>query len=107
MEMIKRHLMQLLNFLMFSRVRFVLLALIIATNVTACMKPSTRATDPNANFSDQSKSGVNQPAATYNITSDITGSAVVSKNGEGFSIATIKALSKGFRSRAGVAGTMR
>lgn len=74
----------------FSKVRFTLLSLFIAANVTACMKPSTRAQDPNASFSDQTKSSVNQPAATYNITSDITGTAVVSKNGEGFSVATEK-----------------
>lgn len=66
--------------------------LAFALTLSGCMKPGARSADPNANFSDPTKSNVNQPAATF-YNEDVTGSAIVTQNVQGFSIPTEKLFS--------------
>lgn len=68
--------------------RFVAFAFVLAMSMTACMKPTTRSADPNNNF-DPSKPGMNQSAATF-FTTEVTGSASVSMNLDGFTVPTEK-----------------
>lgn len=70
---------------MFAQIRSLALLGLMALSVTACMKPSARAPDPNADFS----SNANQAAATF-FTDELIGESVVSKNMEGFSIPSEK-----------------
>ncbi|MBN8541566.1 MAG: hypothetical protein J0L82_14325 [Deltaproteobacteria bacterium] len=68
-------------------------AVFIVTLVLAgCMKPGSRATDPNADFSDPTKSNLNQAAATF-YNEEVTGSAIVTQNLPGFSIPSEKLFS--------------
>jgi hypothetical protein len=73
----------------YSEIRIVSILALVALGVSACMKPSARAPDPNANFSSDTKGGVNQPAATF-YNDEVTGGSVVSKNMPGFSIPSEK-----------------
>lgn len=70
---------------LFSQIRLIVLSVMLASSVTACMKPSARSADPNADFSNDKA----QAAATF-FNGDVTGSGSVSKNLEGFSIPTQK-----------------
>lgn len=69
---------------LFASIRMFALPLILAMTVTACVKPSPRDVNPNAASDD-----ANQPAATF-FAGDVSGSAVVSKNFDGFSIPSQK-----------------
>ncbi len=73
----------------FSGFRTLALVFVLAMSVTACMKPSARSADPNANLVGETKTGINQANATF-FTSEITGTAAVSQNMAGFSVATEK-----------------
>ncbi|CAN5561822.1 hypothetical protein BH10BDE1_BH10BDE1_29050 [soil metagenome] len=73
---------------LFSQIRIVGVSALLALSVSACMKPGARAPDPNADFSSD-KAGANQAAATF-YTDEVTGGAIVSKNMDGFSIASEK-----------------
>ncbi len=72
--------------LSYSGFRMLALLSVLAMSVTACMKPSARSADPNG--TDPAKIA-GQGSATF-FTSKIEGSAVVSKNMQGFSIPTEK-----------------
>lgn len=65
---------------------FSLVAMFLVLSVTACVKPSPRSADPNANFSDGTKGDVNQPAATFFNTPVKLKNVLVSKNANGISI---------------------
>lgn len=69
------------------------LVMVISIALVGCMKPSPRGTDPNSNFSDPTKSDLNQSAATFFINGEVTGEAIVSKNITGFSIPVEKQFS--------------
>ncbi len=60
--------------------------------LSGCMKPGTRASDPNANFTDPAKALSDQPAATF-YNEEVTGSAIVTQSMQGFSIPTEKLFS--------------
>lgn len=72
-----------------SLVRLFVVPLTLSLMVTACMKPSPRSADPNADYGDPTKPDANQPAATF-YNEEVTGGAVVSKTMKGFSIADEK-----------------
>ena len=77
-----------------SALRNVAFVAVFAVSIVlvGCMKPGSRATDPNADFSDPTKSNVNQAAATF-YNEEVTGSAIVSQNLPGFSIPSEKLFS--------------
>lgn len=76
-------------FNMLSQIRWVALSMVLSLSVTACMKPTSRAHDPNADFSNPTKGDAKQTAATF-YNDEVSGTAVVSKNNAGFSVASEK-----------------
>lgn len=72
-----------------SQIRWIALSLFLSLNVTACMKPTSRAQDPNADFSNPTKGDAKQSASTF-YNDEVSGTSVVSKNTGGFSVASEK-----------------
>lgn len=70
------------NVATFAMLGFVMVA-------AGCMKPGSRVNDPNANFSDPPGSNLNQSASTF-YSEEVTGTAIVSQNLQGFSIPSEK-----------------
>ncbi|MDX9732001.1 MAG: hypothetical protein RBT63_09540, partial [Bdellovibrionales bacterium] len=72
-----------------SLYRAFVLALMLSSTLVACVKPSPRSSEANANFADPLSGEAAQPASTF-YNEEVTGSAIVSQNLPNFSIPTEK-----------------